>query len=888
LSEDESVQILRRRGIQESGLIAQLHHAVDGWVGGLALLSAHCMTKPASWSVNLTGREAVFAYFAGQIFERESLEHREVLMKTALMPHVTPDAASALSGNAHAPQLLEQLYRRQYFIDRRTEPQLSYRYHDLFREFLLSRVQTQLDAATLCDLRAHAGRLLLESGELERAMELLCESGRFDEAQAVLLARAPLLLGQGRWKTVLEAIKLFPVEQVTDSAPLRCWSGMALIAADPIAARRDLEGAFQLFQRAGDAIGQLTSIVGIIASYFIQDSSISAYADLIDPMAHLFARIDRWPGRAIELEARAMFLLAASHVRPDHPLLGSMALSVLELLRDDEVDPNTRAAAGLRALVYFMWTGEVDSAGQVDALLDALFASGRALPVHVAMGYAFRALYQHTNLADSDAASLSVDRALAIAKENGLSHSESIAYQFQAIINAGLGRNPDVAEAALRRVAALGFEGNLNREANYHLQQAYVYKWRCDAARALHHAQLCARAARANGRGFLIFLGSKLPNIYVDAGELEAAQTLLSEVWAVARLGCFANFEATLLLEDAYLALHRHDRPLCHERLRQALHLMQTESRHLAVVHFTGGAIPTMFSEALDFNIRADFVRELIGRWKVPAPSQPSAHWPWPLSVRTLGRFEIELHGKPIAFGRKAPRKVLALLKALIALGSIEVPEQALIDALWPMEEGDAAHSSYAMTLSRLRRLLGDGDFLQQRAGKLSLHRRKCCVDAWAFDGTMRQSAAATSGIEHPSSDGISAFSLYRGMFLPEELDTPWAAPMRERLRSRFVQTVAGAAHELENSGQHESAMKLYQRGLDADDMAEDFYQGLMRCHAAAGRNAEVAATYFKLKRLLSISLGVKPSPLTEQVYEALCRQRESAAISEASRRSNT
>jgi LuxR family transcriptional regulator, maltose regulon positive regulatory protein len=62
----------------------------------------------------------------------------------------------------------------------------------------------------------------------------------------------------------------------------------------------------------------------------------------------------------------------------------------------------------------------------------------------------------------------------------------------------------------------------------------------------------------------------------------------------------------------------------------------------------------------------------------------------------------------------------------------------------------------------------------------------------------------------------------------------------------------------------------LYQRGLDADDLAEAFYQGLMRCHAAAGRTADATATYLRLKQLLSVTFGLKPSATTERLYQSL------------------
>jgi len=860
LTEEEAVQVLRGMGISRSDRIAQICRVADGWAGGVVLLSAHASTDAEAEAISFGGKEAVFDYFAGQVFDRAPQSERQVLMKTALLPQVTPETAVALSCDPSAPAVLDRLYRRQYFTDRRSEPQLSYRYHDLFREFLLNRAQIELDAPTLSALRLQAGRLLLASGEAERAIGLFCRGGYLSEAQGALLDRAPALLGQGRWKTLMESIELFPELQVRASAPLLYWRGMAHIAADPILARKDLETALELFRCETDTIGQITSIVGIIAAHFVQDDAIAHYACWIDPMAALLARIDAWPAPAIELEARSVFLLAAAHLRPDHPLLPPTALAVLGLMDDERIEPNTRAAAGLRALVYFMWTGDVESAWRVDGRLEAQFLAGNALPVHIAMGHAFRTLYQHLTLGNSEAALHSAERALAIARENSLANSECMAWQFQGIVNAGLGRDLDSAEAALRRVATLGFEGNLNRETIYNLIQAHVYKWRRDLPGALRHARLCVLAAREDCPAFLLIVGSNLVNVFADAGEHQEAQRLLDEVRSLTHGTCFENFGAALALEEAYLALQRNDRSLCHERLRQGLRLAHSEPRHAATLHYMGGSIPVLFAEALENDIECGFVRELIARWNVPAPGEASAAWPWPVTVRTLGRFEVKLHGKAIEFGRKAPRKALALLKALIGFGGTEVPEQMLTDALWPDEDGDAAHGAYAMTLTRLRKLLGDPNLLQQRASKLSLDRCKCWVDVWAFE-------RCSGGAEVPLP---VVLALYGGEFLAEDGDAPWATAVRERMRSRFVRVISDAARELERTNRFEEAANLYHCGLGADNFAEAFYQGLMRCHAATGRTADATAIYLRFKQLLSITSGLKPSAATERLYQSL------------------
>lgn len=92
---------------------------------------------------------------------------------------------------------------------------------------------------------------------------------------------------------------------------------------------------------------------------------------------------------------------------------------------------------------------------------------------------------------------------------------------------------------------------------------------------------------------------------------------------------------------------------------------------------------------------------------------------------------------------------------------------------------------------------------------------------------------------------------------------------MRERLRGKFIRLVAMTAAYHEQCGEWDEAMYWYRRGIDSDNLAEEFYQGLMRCYAAEGRQAEGAAVYRQLRQILSVVLGIKPS----QATEALGRQ---------------
>ena len=62
----------------------------------------------------------------------------------------------------------------------------------------------------------------------------------------------------------------------------------------------------------------------------------------------------------------------------------------------------------------------------------------------------------------------------------------------------------------------------------------------------------------------------------------------------------------------------------------------------------------------------------------------------------------------------------------------------------------------------------------------------------------------------------------------------------------------------------------VYRRGLDADNLAESFYRGLMRALAAGGNHAEALTAFRRCGELLSIVLGVKPSTAPDRLYREI------------------
>lgn len=93
---------------------------------------------------------------------------------------------------------------------------------------------------------------------------------------------------------------------------------------------------------------------------------------------------------------------------------------------------------------------------------------------------------------------------------------------------------------------------------------------------------------------------------------------------------------------------------------------------------------------------------------------------------------------------------------------------------------------------------------------------------------------------------------------------------MSERLRNKFLRNVEKLGQYCQKSGQWEKALDCYLKGLEVDDLAEEFYSGLMTCYHRLGRKTDALAVYNRYKKTLSSLPGIEPSPKTEAIYRTI------------------
>jgi ATP/maltotriose-dependent transcriptional regulator MalT/DNA-binding SARP family transcriptional activator len=903
LTLQETKGIAKKRGVTDAAVVEALHARSAGWAAGLTLLLARTRRGGDAADDDAESMQHVFGYFAQRVFDNAVPEAREALLALAFVPVISVPLARGLTAMDGIERLLDHYYKRHLFTERRRLASSGaaakgtgaapgslpdkpvpapaggyvYQFHALFRTFLQHQARASWSGDALRDVVRRAARLLEDEGDWEHALDLHAEAGDWDRYGDVLAAHSEALIDQGRRQTVLDRLAQMPADERARRGWLGYWEARALAAQAPDRALALLQSEYERFVAARDVAAQLVcggAIVQTLWDARLGWSEITHWVDRIEP---LMREPVEFPSPQIELLTTAALHAALTFCAPAHPAIQPLAQKLLALVDDAAIPWNTRLSTATHLMVFFHNAADHERATQLLGKVDAAVEKRPASALVRAFWYIFRAMHD-LRLGNYDVAAAQLQQAEDIGRGEGLAQVEYAAMQFRVYLDT-LFRHDDDAEARLARMERHPARANADGHLHYNVCRMMLAQRRGDAAAALEHAeQVLAIVERIKAAYFQMVFPVLACSALADAGEHERALGILAAARDAVRGTYLDITDAQLALEEAYVRLSEDDAAAARTLLAEGFARAAADRSRAGYTHRILARKPALLVAALEAGIEVEFVRRLIRRWRIPAPPHEPAAWPWPIRVYTLGRFEVLVDDAPIEFGRKAPRKTLALLKAIVARGG-SAPEGVLQDTFWPSEAGDVASRSLGAAVHRLRGLLSDGDAVIQQGGKVALDAERVWVDAWAFERGLadardrRAVHAATDRATHvPAHPAalLDALQLYRGAFLVEEEGEPWPVPMRERLRSKFVQAVADHAAGLEHAHRYEEAIGWYLRGLDADSVVEPFYQGLMRCYHRLDRLPEAVGAYRRLKQTLSITLSLPPSAGTEKLYQTL------------------
>ena len=358
---------------------------------------------------------------------------------------------------------------------------------------------------------------------------------------------------------------------------------------------------------------------------------------------------------------------ALEHRQPDHAAIGGWMVQAERILREGS-QPQIRLRAGMAAFMFHFWSGEQVACEALANTIRQLAHSLRE-PMAILTSYWTELGMLTWNRITPERSRELIGLGLAMGERFGV-HFCDFMFHGQAVVLAILAGDHEAARMAL---IAMGktIQGH-NSQSFYHYLSSWAAFLAGDLPSAIAHAELGAGEATASGMPSSEVMNRlALADLLFEAGRQEESLT------------------QSQLAEEQVARVHSPILEMLHHRGAARRGLMVSRDDAQALEHlrrtFEIGReyglvnhhwqVPAWMTQlcltALEHGIEPDFARQLIQVHDL-RPETPPVHvgaWPWRIRIATLGSFSILRDGKELVFASKAPRKVLLLLKAIIAGG---------------------------------------------------------------------------------------------------------------------------------------------------------------------------------------------------------------------------
>jgi len=888
------------------GEIEKIHKITHGWAGGLTLVS-ESMARFKDIA-NLPDRLSweVFNFFSQEIYQTLALPMQTFLMKTAVLDTMDPEVANHISDSHDALDILKQLERRNLFIQRiyfgGKWP--SFKYHKLFREFLLQELLKTQGIEAVQQLNRQAGQFYWNKKDHELAMDYFIKANAFSEIAGIIKIKGTDYLIKQKMSLLKKWMDSLPREMTQNDPWLLFFLTMTRRIQGGKKNIRDLKKAIVIFEKNQDIRGALLSVGYLIeAAVFIRQPSrrILEWIQKGEKQLQAMGRKNRYPwarsllwqqmglgyiagngnipkgisacknaillGRQInngDLVLNASITLTFGYVQAGDFANARHMLSKIKDLTSEGRHPEYRALKGIVGIDFALKNGQFDAArdllirsesdiekfgliflypGFVEAKALFLLYTGRFNDA--------RQMAEHLNdfsLLEGNAFYKGIShriKALSHLREKASALAEK---EINKALNA-LDQVPkgDIHYFLTQQLAGIIlFHNKSYPEAQGRLEPVLKYFQGISS-------DLCACETA-------LILGL----ITWELGDPDTAFHHMKQGYEKAGLEKYPFFpligESLLIRALVLLTAHGKIDPL----LPYPLSLMRNKDpiQVLAPMDdMSVRCIKTSKNKLLE-NLRPLYKHLLPG-----------------IRIETLGQFTIQCNGKILDHKTLGGSKPILLLKAIVCHGSKDIPKEILIDNLWPDATAKAGEKNFKINLHRLRKALEPHpkkefgySYIIHKAGLISLDGELVTLDVDEFMAFGARAVAKEQEEQFETAHGYydHVMKLYKGDYFSEEPYVEWMARKRELFRTRFMELMQKKARLHEELDQRDSAISTWHRILGVDACFESAYRNLMILYADGGEKDRALETFKRCQNTLQKELATQPEAPTLLLYDQI------------------
>jgi len=846
----------------------RLAERAEGWPAGLALVAtaASLTGAPAGPDV-LTApedqtRPLLFAYLAAEVLDGLAAGERRFLLETSILDVLNAELCDAVTQRCDAAAILPSLCARGLFVTRHTGD--AYKTHQLFREFLHDTLLRTRDRADIAALHQRAGAALAQRGDQSGQIAHLLDAGDLDEAAAALETAAFAMLSAGLLERVAAYLERIGRARIESSPTLLIARGrLAQLRGDWDIALASLERAIRDSRERGEH-DVLAEAVRVLAPILASRGEFVQLLTLLDGTLALGDKLGE-PSRTALLMTLGAVLLENDRFDDALEVFGEIMPSVVargDLALQGMVLHNTGVAHARRgdpypALVFYERALKVKrSAGQ---RVSALLTLGNRINLLRLLG-------------DYDEAETLTRQFLDEAYDIGDAHLVAHAHENEGALKLVSGDRagarvafckaqeacdpadvlvlPDVLHGLARTAFASEQYADADDACLKAIGLLRTAKRRAFTAPALVTRLECAIAAGEFPR--VVALAGEALAAVVDAPDAVLIAGVNLDV-AAALVGVLAQLPSGEVGEAERLAAGAASMAVALLHQRDYRFLVRTKAAFAALQpHFRRWGIGAEFESH-------------------KAPVAP------PLRIEMLGGFRIYVRGEPLppqAWKRRRARDILAFL---VSLRGGSVLRSRLTDLFWSDAEADAAHDNLRVTISAIRKAVGDVVKFEGNAYRF-VNPADTLLDIDLFEAHLEAARHALSTGHHDivRREYAAAAELYRGEFLDGIEDGGWQWRERERLHAAALEALRWLAADPE--GDPEFRRHVLERLLEIAPFEIDAVRRRLDFMTAEMRVSDARRDYDAWKARYRATVGAEPPEVWRpplEVSAAVARVRD-------------
>src|SRR5260221_1226518 len=196
--------------------IAILEARTEGWVAGLQLagLSMQRQRDRSDFLAAFAGsHHALVNYLAEEVLQKQPEQVQQFLLHTSLLDRLSTSLCQEMIGDANSRAMLSRLERANLFIVALDDEHAWYRYHQIFADFLRTRLQ-QSQPGFVSTLHHRAAHWYQRHGYYEDAMSHLLQTQDFVQVAHLIEQSGEEVMRRGDFAMLNRWISVLPATQV--------------------------------------------------------------------------------------------------------------------------------------------------------------------------------------------------------------------------------------------------------------------------------------------------------------------------------------------------------------------------------------------------------------------------------------------------------------------------------------------------------------------------------------------------------------------------------------------------------------------------------------------------------------------------------------------------